>query len=230
MYYGKSVQESSPVLSLTIIDKSTLNDNIIDENTSILLTVRDKNTNLTHPNVISVPTQRIPASLLSELKNSSTLVEHDNSSSYYSEHKVSSLNCNGHHPVIYAVESILSRKLGLSDALESQLLSFDAYLYIVLKGKSYHPNLPKDDGREEFIEMANIVVITSDIEIFPKHTPSYSHILWESSKNFINTVKDKNPMLVKLDPIEYCIHGLCIETSYRIIIKELVNNQVAKNL
>jgi hypothetical protein len=53
----------SPVLSLTVLDAATLDDGVLLPDSSVLIVARRPGTNPTHPNVISVPTQRVPESL-----------------------------------------------------------------------------------------------------------------------------------------------------------------------
>ena len=121
---------------------------------------------------------------------------------------------SAHHPVVYAVETILSRKLGVSGELEFGTLCFRAALRAVTIGKSIYTDSELLQ-RTEHITMANIrVIITHGADLFPLTSPSYSSIFWVSVNSFLETVRQKNPLVLDLDPIEYCIHGLCISTTY----------------
>lgn len=222
MIYGKKPENPSHVLSLTIIDGSTLDRGSICEDTKILLVVRNKETNRTHPNVISVPTQRIPRRLFINILQSGIPIKQVESTTYYKSDEVRNASTNGHHPIIYAVESALSRKLNIADDLETEMFIFECRLYSSIEGKSYHPNLPVKDGREEYISMVSLFVcVREGIDFIPTRSASYSRIFWTEAKTFLDTVQRRDPLVVGLDPIDYCIHGLCILSAYQIIMNEL---------
>lgn len=222
MEYGKSLNNPSPVVSLTIVDSSTLDQNRINERTRMLLVVRSDETNRTHPNVISVPTQRIPKPLLDAILQSSFSSRQVHLTTFFSSDEISNSSTSGHNPLIYTVESILSRKLRLSEALETEKFTFGCRLYALRKGKSYHPNLSLEDGREEYISMANILVsVFYGIDLVPTTSASYSHIFWTDVKHFVETMQNRDPLIINLNPIEYCLHGQCILTSYQIMAYEL---------
>ncbi|HLO18236.1 MAG TPA: hypothetical protein VK206_25615 [Anaerolineales bacterium] len=227
MEFGQTFESLAPVISLTIIDQATLDAGLISDSTRILVVVRDPKTNTAHPNVVSVPTQRIPASLHLEICGATpgfgeSLKEHSHSISMVSNRLV-----NGHNPIIYAVESLLSSKLGLAEHLESGQLCFQAKLRLVKAGKSYQLNNFTDE-QVHYISMANIIVVISDgVKLFPSKTASYSHISWVEVSRFFNTVEQRNPEIlgVGLNSIDFCVHGLCIATTY-----ELLTAVVGKDL
>lgn len=222
MIYGQSVENPSPVLSLIIVDGQTLDLGRINDDTKILLVVRDKETNITHPNVISVPTQRIPHALYGDILQSATVINNTDLRTYYAGNYVSNMTTNGHHPLVYAVESLLALKLNLADAVETDGCKFECRLCISQEGKAYHSNLPVRDGREEYISMVSLLVsVREGIDLIPPNSASYSHIMWIKVKTFLETVKSRNPLVVDLNPLEYCIRGLCIITAYEVIAREL---------
>src|SRR5436305_9094016 len=106
-----AAESLASVLALTIIDGDTLQDGKIVEDTQLLLVVRNPEANLTHPNIISVPTQRIPNELLlGYLRSSSVEHQDDSSATTIFDGEIFNSNvANGHNPLVYAVESLLSR-------------------------------------------------------------------------------------------------------------------------
>jgi hypothetical protein len=222
--FGFTECTPSPVISLSIFDHELKNGEVISPQTNILTVVRDRETNYTHPNVVSVPTQRIPLSLLQTVIANATVEKEEDSLTYYSFSFSDNAKINGHDPIIYIVESLLARKLGLAEPLERNEFTFNACLRVEKIGKSYHPNLPVDDGQVEYITMLNFVVfIKSGLEFIPHSTSSYSHILWTEAGNFMKTVKEANPLFLdsSLDPIDYCVHGLCVSSTYSVLAHEL---------
>jgi hypothetical protein len=221
--FGINESNPSPVISLSIFGDRPAEGGVITLDSQLLVVIRDKETNITHPNVISVPTQRIPLNLFEAIVDTATKEKEEDSLTYYHYSFSDSSLANGHDPIIYAVESILSRKLGLAEALEKNEFTFTSCLRVKKVGKSYHPNLPIDQGQIEFIQMLNLVVfIKNGQELIPEKTSSYSHILWTGAQSFLSTVREANPLLLDddLDPLDYCIHGLCISSTYSVIANE----------
>jgi hypothetical protein len=63
--------------------------------------------------------------------------------------------------------------------------------------------------------MANLIVtITAGSDLFPAKTASYSHVLWAPVASFLGAVQRKDPSFLGLDPLEFCLRGLCVSTSY----------------
>ena len=126
---------------------------------------------------------------------------------------------DGHDPVICAVEGVMAQKLGASDLLERGRLTFSAAPFAQAVGSSiYHESV----RRSEQIRMAGILVeIIQGAELFPSQTASYSHVLWVSVREFLEAVRTKNPSMVGLDPFKFCIHGLCIATTYDLLAHRL---------
>lgn len=208
------------VLALTIIDGNTLNDGVIVDSTQMLLAVRNPETNITHPNVISVPTQRIPEEMLKNLEKSSSVEYEDKLSAttiLKSEIFDSSL-ANGDNPLIFAVESILCRKLSLADYLEHNQIEYMTCLRGLVTGTVKHAV-----HSENTVMINAIVVITKGFSLIPNNSASFSHIISTSVNTFIETASHKNPLLLRrdLNPFEYCIHGLCIMSSFNIIAHTL---------
>jgi hypothetical protein len=207
------------VAALVVLDGASAYPDV-DAKTRILVGVRDPKTNNTHPNVVSVPTARIPSQLLAILWPRSgarvafgyTLLQD------WAPRKNGPRR--GADPVIYLVESILTRKLGLSDALERGQVEFDAGPVAATDGWSHYA--PEDIPASERLTMVSVVVlIRAGAEQVPARTGSYSHIRWVEIARFIEAVQAKDPAKIGIDPVELCIHGLCIRSAYDILAVKL---------
>ncbi len=175
----------------------------------ILTVVRNPETNRTHPNTLSVPTQRIPESLLRDLTSRPPL---DAVESAF----VSNRNISGHDAVIYATESLLASKLGLADALESGAVEFEAGVGVHSTAEVHYPGEGTTAGESELISMVNLIVLLRrGNELLPGHTFAYSSLNWVPWQRLglAASEKDVTHLLPSLDPVEICIHGLCIATS-----------------
>ena len=210
----------SPVLALTIIDGQSLENGKLSKDTRLLLAVRNPDTNSTHPNVISVPTQRIPHLTSNELIKSTKKEYHDKSSSttIFASQINRDDSIPGHDSLIFAVESLLSRKLGLSEFLEYEKIRYSVLLRALVTGTVKHPN-----HSEKTLMLNAVVIIHSGAALFPDSTASYSYIQWTNVQTFIKTASEKDPLYFNpiLSPIDYCIHGLCIMSTYNIVAHSL---------
>src|SRR3954463_11005563 len=127
--------ERSPGLSLTLVDATTMRDGVLLATSDVLIAARRPGANRTHPNVVSVPTQRIPASLHADLLSAASHEETtDRGVSFFDGGEVDSGFDDGHHPVVFAVESLLGRKLGLAEALENGEVEYRAALRAGVRG------------------------------------------------------------------------------------------------
>lgn len=199
---------ANPVIGLTVVDGA------LDRGEScILLVVRDATTNRTHPGVISVPTVRVPREIFSALvENSDTVCSHGTTSLRRS-HEAETEKTNSHDPLIFVVKMLLASKLGVADALERGAVQFKAEVTAFDSGQVLHSNLSPPAA--EYVDMANLVVtITAGSDMFPPKTASYSHVLWAPLASFLMAVQRKDPALLGLDPLELCMRGLCVSTSY----------------
>lgn len=222
--FGKNIDSPSPVVSFTLIDCTDKVEEVtLSLDSHIQVVVRRPSTNKTHPNVISVPTHRIPVSLLGEILSTGSLVSSHGRTAMYQSNLFSNLKDRGHNPIIYTVENILAKKLEVGALILSGKLVFSAYLQSASIGKAYYANLPPGE-QEEYIHMVNIRVnIFSGVSMFPANTASYSYVLWPKVSEFIRLVDSNNPLTIGefLNPIDYCIHGLCVSTTYDSILNNL---------
>lgn len=206
----------APVLALTILDSGTLgHEGAISVETKMLLAIRDPTTNRTHPNVISVPTQRIPRVLCESLQSlCHERREVDESTLIITGPSSSSGTADGHDPLIFAVSALLTRKLGVSDDLERGRIRYRAYIRGIVSGTVRHPGISEDTM------MLNVVVIINEgASHFPAESASYSHLIWTPVRSFLQTAAQKDPTSLEKDlsPVEYCIHGMCVMSSYNVL-------------
>lgn len=185
----------APVAAATVIDCVPGSDRY----GKVLVVVRDPRTNATHPDTVSVPTQRIPPELLGALSSTGRIGRWSSSEA-----------TTGHDPLIFVVESILSRKLGLADALEAGTVVFEARTGRVTVGEASYGTTV------EPIAMANVLVrILRGPGWVPERTASFSCIRWVDPAALIGAFETKEPLLLfpDADPLEVCIHGLCVSTT-----------------
>ena len=240
MNYGLNLSNPAPVLSVSIIDKNTLSENgVITPESNILVGVRCALTHLTHPDVVSIPTQRIPEKLLDDYyeEGIETGVEEITLPVLASEifkiqpgkNYAITDESSSHDPLKYAVESILSKKLLLGQALEEKKITFTAEPAIAITGfvlyEKTGDTLPgvevEVEGRKffkEYLTMYNIMVKILNIEYIPADTPSYSDVRWAKIRDFIRMVETKNVEVLHSlfgnRSIQICVHGLCLASAY----------------
>jgi hypothetical protein len=241
MKYGNSRRTASAVISLTICDAASLDSNKRPNGkTKVLVGVRDPDTNNTDPNVVSVPTQRIPLRLLNEICRGARMahIQPDPELDYperlldvyvIQAEESDSRIASGHDPVIYAVESILATKLGLAEPLERGNINFTGSPTVLIVGSvlyerqatGVYGKLVNVGGRqyhEEYQKMCNITVYLSGGEYIPRKTASYSVLKWISIHEFAEVVRHRGSSLLQSifgEPsVEYCVHGLCLMSAH----------------
>jgi hypothetical protein len=195
------------VIALTLTDASTCQNDVIGPETKLWVGARRETTNPTHPNIVSVPTQRIPPSLADEIL------------SYADRGYSSSAAINGHNALIYAVESLLSTKVVTAWSIEEELLAFRAafaYSKVGFANYGTSSDLAKAKyGEREELQMINIHVNVnfSNGEVFPSSNSSYSATRWVSVNQFNQMMVEKDTIHVGLNPFNCCVDGLCVETT-----------------
>jgi hypothetical protein len=128
-----------------------------------------------------------------------------------------------HDPLVYCVEALLARKLGLGDALEDNSFCYTAALRTVAEGLVHYEDA-NPYGTTEAIRMAGILVVVHEgLDRIPQDTLSYSHARWVTAQALLDAIAERDPSLLHsgLDPLDFCIHGLCITTSDQIIAADL---------
>jgi hypothetical protein len=230
-YHGVSMRSHassrSPVLALTILDGRSLDGGVLRPDSKVLAVVRRPETNPTHPNVVSVPTERIPQLVYDEIVAGSTVLGRDpvRQAVYFRADVVDSLVHNKHHPVIYATKSLMSYKLGLTEGLVSGRVRVRATLCAKVDGVAVYDNVGPENVYEP-VSMLNVVVaITHGQDELPMCTSSYSLAAWSSVTAFLEAVAKKDPGLIgdDFDPLEFCVHGVCM-TSAAVALTRLMGH------
>lgn len=205
----------APVLALTVLNAvETPRFEEINRSSSILVGVRDPETNSTHPNVLSVPTKRVPEDVLGRIEVE--IIKEDSvgaSNTYILKELDPDPRANGHNNLFFAVKSILAEKLGLSEQLELGEVSFRTRLEAIVLGTVRHPEF------EEKTCMYNAVVLLSGASHVPDYTSSYRSLIWCPVDKFIRAAetKDLTAISIELSPFEYCMHGLCVMSSFNVL-------------
>lgn len=223
-----------PVLAVTIVDASAESYNGITENTEIFVAVRSENTNRQHKNIASVPTRRIIEKVLWEIVKPTPLAILDDTEEVLldSAMEESGNGASESSPTIMAVDYLLSRKLGIGEALEAGDVKFRARPVILKAGPS--PQL-SDDDEDEWLIMVNILVeVTRGRAYFPKKCNAYSLADWISVKDFLaavpaplsttSSVPQKKIKFPNGEAAEYICGGLCVCTS-SVLINSLKSSQ-----
>ncbi len=242
MPVSNTPQGGAPVIALTILDATTLGpDGSIRDDSRLLLGVRDPRTHATHPDVVSVPTQRIPPEVLAAIQARSQATLHPALDLPFPERLqealileaegIDSRTTRGHDPFVYAVESLLSRKLGLAEALEQGAVSFTAFPGALLDGSVLYKDrgpefeIPGEkvtlEGQVYFRErnaMVNVVVKLAGASAVPEKTSSYRALRWIGVADFLRLAATRDHKILfslfGTDAFGLCIHGLCILSAY----------------
>lgn len=224
----KAETPRSPILSLTVLDARSLDGGVLRPDSRVLIVARRPETNPTHPNVVSVPTQRIPETVHGALIESAThLAEEPGLDvSHYRGGAVDNLATNGHHPIVFSVEALLARKLDLANDLEHERCRFRAGLRARVGGVAVYDNLGERSVYEQ-VSMLNVVVeLEQRGAELPVATSSYSLVAWASVESFLAGVENKDPAQIspQLDPIELCVHGVCLQAA-QASLRDLLGHQ-----
>ncbi len=211
--------DSSAVLILTVTDCAR-EDMVFPfhRETRILCGARSDKANPAYPNVVSVPSQRLPKQLAREMLALAKMAQSTPGSKFYESAKE-----NSNHPIIYSVSNLLSRKLGLADALESGDFIYSCAFQSETVGVSKYPGFgaPGSFGQGgEQIHMLNFIVSTPCARLIPSRTASYSSIVWPSVAEFMQMYESKDAALAGLNGYSYSPAGLCIDCVYRTLSEE----------
>ena len=210
----------SSVVALSIVRGDILTAAARSKEAEILLAVRHPGSNATHPNVVSVPTLRVPPVLMRFLMDTLAPVEtRPDGGVFYRFPEIRSDRDNGHHPLVFMAEALLAGKLGMAEHLEQGRLVFSSRLFSVTRGTAYYTT-ENPYGRSESIAMGNMLVsVLKGFDLFPRENASYS-MIFPASLAALEQAKitgDLSGMPVKLDPALHRIGGLCIESTLHVI-------------
>lgn len=177
--------------------------------TRILIGVRAPDYNAVHPNVVSVPTERVPPSLGMALADQAAL------GSPLATHAHAGTSEAG-----YSAKSIFCQKLGAATAVESGLLRISAAAKAVFDGEA--PSPEAGDALES-LRILNVAAYVSDFAVFPKKTPSYQHLSAVPVGEFLDRVVLRSSFVFA--GREYRLGGLCILSTTTWLQKSLSKNR-----
>lgn len=185
-----SLDTFAPVLALTLVRRRP-------GGFEVLTGARTADANRTHPDVVSVPTRRVPLPIAQQW-----------------------LDMRGAglpESLPREIENVLARKLGVADALELGQIGLDVHDLHAWQGTSVIGE--NDDGLlTEDLTMFNACVEVLAGE-FPDRTASYRPIRWAGVDSFLRMVrtKDVGALEAGFDELMFCAYGLCLETTARVV-------------
>jgi hypothetical protein len=194
------------VLSLLLSDADSLDEVVVGVRRPTAQSDR-------HPGVLSTPTQRLPAALFAACQPhwpapgpQEPVVEP------VDDPGVTPLGGPGTSaaPLGFAVETLLCRKLGLTEPLASGRLRGTAAAVAVAAGQVEDPKGP---GEAEATVMLTVRAILAGLRAcLPDGTPFLDPVLFAPAEAFVRAVQQNDALLVEptLDPFEICIGGLCV--------------------
>ncbi|GEM_PF-4789164 len=183
----------------------------------VLLGVRrSTETSRRHPGVLSTPTMRIPASLMSALlaRQGVTDEEAMDFSGFANVAPMESARISVEDsladPLSYAIEGLLTRKLGLAERLVEGRA----------RGTAKSVALARDvvdgcetDAPEDTLMLTAELVLDDVLELDP--TASYSRLDWVDVDLLDRALADDDPYLLIQggEPWEVCLYGLCVRSA-----------------
>lgn len=194
---GKPLDQYLPVLALTLLRPRS------DGQCQILVGVRSPESNRTHPNVASVPTQRIKSSATAR-------------SWIQRLRRAGGASLIGRHDLRGEISYLFARKLGLADALEYGQVRFDALKLSASQGKSVIGETPTGKPLTECLTMFNCsVLLREGADHIPPKTASYNPLVWAEVNDFVAmaATRDAGRLNAGLENSFACAYGLCLQTS-----------------
>jgi hypothetical protein len=190
-----------------------------DENhQEILLGVR-QNSPLSprHPGVLSTPTMRMPKQLYSAVTGGRA--PDQVGVTCLSGHDVFPIGAPRSlaEPSSFALEALLTRKLGLADALMAGRFQGEAVLSAVSLDAVEDPQ--GDTGPEWTLMVSYSLTIKSGADEIPPETRAYSPLIWGAADRLAVSYFSHDALLMdeSLNPFEVCISGLCIRSAVEVI-------------
>ena len=123
-------------------------------------------------------------------------------------------------PLIYAVDSLLTRKLGLADALEQRILRYQAHVAVLMRGISDVSDQAENVIVTRPVNMINVAVqIEYGSNLIPRESTSYSRIRWVDVATFLDVAltRDVTMLAEDLNVFEFCVRGLCVQTTCELL-------------
>ena len=189
-----------------------------DTEKEILLGVRQSSpSSPRHPGVLSTPTMRIPARLYPALavddppdQPGGTLLSWRTAVPIGAPRTLA-------EPSSFALEALLTRKLGLADALTMGSFSGEASLAAVSLDVVDDPH--GEDAAEWTLMLSYRIIPNKGVDLIPKYTKAYSPLIWGPAERLAASYFGHDALVMdeSLDPFEVCIAGLCIRSAVEVI-------------
>jgi hypothetical protein len=168
-----------------------------------------------HPNVLSTPTMRIPSELVpllleEDVKGVGEMKPGQFRSVRAAPHGRIGAALSTSNVTTLIAETVLSRKMGLGDALVTQRLTGEAWVTAIGFDRVLDESL--EDAEDTF--MITIVVECDRVpDLAP--TESYSRLEWVSAEKLGEAVETRDPLLLLGHGYswEVCLHGLCVRSA-----------------
>jgi hypothetical protein len=209
MRCGDGAGPESPigVLSAVIVDERRPAMTLLGVRRPSELTVR-------HPNVLSVPTMRLPPGLFALITGD---VPGPGTHPVAGAAVPVGRGGRGASDASYAVESLLIAKLGLADAVQDGTLhgrAMPRYLSVEEVGD------PLGTGVGQWTAMLTFEVrLDSGVDAIPASTGSYSRLVWVESAKIPQALARHDALLLdeSLSAIEVCVQGLCVRVAAELL-------------
>lgn len=191
--------EYLPVLSVVLIDRR-------NGRQAVLVGIRNEAVNVNHPNVVSVPTMRLPLDLASAVL---AQVEEQRLPSSIIQPQIA------HDPLGYSIWTLLAAKVGLADAIERQAFDVSPKVGCLLQGESLIGYENGEDITEKLTMINVLCVVDRGHDEVPHRNAVFSHFEWLDYDELVGAAatKDLSDLNDPFTAPEVCIHGLCIKTA-----------------
>lgn len=216
----------STVISVSFIDYATTENGLIVPSTKILTAVRDPKTNLTDPDVISLPTKRVDAGFGQNLLKHHSVDELEEVDSRASGKRVEvgwrQEKTYDQKPMQKQIKTLLEDKLSMAKALSDGIITTHSVaLETSILGKVYGTNADPENG-EEMLHMLGLranIRFKEGTNPFPQKTDSYYGIQFMRADEFTQLVESKDPLLIVRygDFSKVCVRGLCVRAGNKIV-------------
>lgn len=172
-----------------------------DQPDLILMGIRDPHVNKRHPGVLSTITQRIPQIVADSLPTASPDKQ--------------GVGATPTHKGIlsYVAESVLCRKLELSNMLETEQLSGSVAF---ARQMTELVDDPLGSQLKELTSMITMrLLIEQGAELIPATSTSYLRLSWVEKRQLgiAYHARDALILVPDADPFMVCIHGLCVKSA-----------------
>jgi hypothetical protein len=201
-----------------------------DPKPQVLAAIRRPEFNDRHPGVVSVPTIRIPRELALQLACVDPMgipgLAGGAGSGLRRAFGVSRATTTVEGLL---VETVMSKKLRMGDALEAGLVTGECYVDDVLRGDVEDPT-GRDGSVEPTLMVGLVARVLSGADAFPACTASYSALSWVDPYEFVMAwrTRDGQRLFPDASPLEVCIRGLCVQAAVRVLDRQ--NADVAHGL